>query len=70
VDVRGHHSSDLINGGCDTGPMSAADMIAWFEGRGVGRSGYYTMAEAIAEFYGKSEDELERFYDEMCGPTA
>ena len=26
--------------------------------------------EARAEFYGKSEDEMDRFYDEMCGSTA
>ena len=39
VDVRGHWSSSLVNGGCDTGPMGLDDMVEWFEARGVGQPG-------------------------------
>lgn len=70
IDVRAHHSSDLVNGGCDTGPMGVANMVEWFEARGVGQPGCYTMTEALAEFYGKSEDEMDKMYDDMCGSTA
>lgn len=70
VDVRAHHSTDVVNGGCDTGPMAIADMVEWFEARGVGQPGYYMVSEAIREFYGKTEGELEEIYDSMCGSMA
>ncbi len=35
IDVRAHWSSDLVNGGCDTGPMGRDDMAEWFQARGV-----------------------------------
>jgi hypothetical protein len=65
IDVRAHHSSALVNNGCDTGPMSLDDMSAWFEARGAGRPGFCTVAELIEEHYGKTEDEMDRIYDEM-----
>lgn len=70
VDVRDHHSSDQINGGCDTGPMSLEEMCAWFEARGAGDPGCLTTAELVAQYYGHSEDELDEIYAAMCGPTA
>lgn len=70
VDVRDHHSSDLVNGRCDTGLMPLDDMIEWLEARGVGQPGYFTVAEAISELYGKTEDELEAIYAKMHGSMA
>lgn len=70
VDVRNHHSSGSVNGGCDTGPMPVADMHDWFAARGVGQPGFLPMADAIAEHYGKTEDELNEVYDAMHGPIA
>ncbi len=70
IDVRNHHSTDIVNGGCDTGPMSLDDMTAWFETRGAGQPGLVTVAEAIAEFYGKTEAELDDMYSAIHGPTA
>lgn len=70
IDVRNHHSSDAVNGGCDTGPMSLEDMTAWFEARGAGQPGFYTAAELVKEHYGKTEDELEALYDAICGSMA
>lgn len=74
VDVRAHHSSDLVNGGCDTGPMSKDAMIEWLTARGVGGphapSGTMTIEEALLDFYGKSEEEMERHHEEMHGSTA
>ncbi len=70
VDVRFHHSTDQVNGGCDTGPMSASDMRDWFELRGAGQPGCDTVAESLAEHYGKTEAELDAEYDAICGWTA
>jgi hypothetical protein len=70
VDVGLHHSSDKVNGGCDTGPMSLDDMRAWFEQRGVGQPRFSTLDEVIAEHYGKTEDELDAIYDAMHGDMA
>lgn len=70
VDVRQHHSTAPVNGGCDTGPMSLDDMHAWFVARGAGRPGFLSTAELIAEHYGKTEDELDEMYDAVCGSTA
>jgi hypothetical protein len=70
IDVRAHHSSTKVNGGCDTGPMSLDDMSAWFAARGAGQPGYYTVAKLIKEHYGKTEDELEAMNDAMHGSMA
>lgn len=70
VDVRDHHSSAKVKGGCDTGPMSLEDMSAWFAARGAGRPGFHTVAELVEEHYGKSEDQLSEMYDAMCGSMA
>jgi hypothetical protein len=69
-DVRDHHSSATVKGGCDTGPMSLEDMSAWFAARDAGQPGFFTVAELVEEHYGKSEDELDKMYDDLCGPMA
>jgi hypothetical protein len=70
VDIRDHHSSDEVKGGCDTGPLSVQDMRTWFEARGAGQPGFCTVAELIEEHYGKTEDELDKMYDAMHGSMA
>lgn len=70
VDIRHHHSTDRITGGCDTGPMSASDMRDWFELRGAGQPGFLTVAELLEEHYGKTQDELDEMYEAMSGLTA
>jgi hypothetical protein len=70
IDVRDHHSTALVNGGCDTGPMGLDEMTAWFEARGVGQPDGYTMEEAIREHYGKTEAEMDADYAAMHGSMA
>jgi hypothetical protein len=70
ADARNHHSSDLVKGGCDTGPMSLDEMTAWFELRGADQPGYGTTAQLVEEHYGKTEEELNELYNAICGPTA
>lgn len=70
IDIRDHHSSDTVKGGCDTGPMSLSEMHDWFALRGAGLPGAFTMAELIEEHYGKAEVQLEAEYNAICGPMA
>jgi hypothetical protein len=70
TDIRNHHSSGKVNGGCDTGPMSLEDMSAWFEARGAGQPDFYTVAQMIKEHYGKTEDDLEALNDAIHGSMA
>jgi len=70
IDIRNHHSTDTVNGRCDTGPMSLDDMWDWFRMRGADQPGFMTTAELIAKHYGKTLVELEEDYAAICGPMA
>lgn len=67
-DVREHHSTDLVNGGCDTGPMPLEDMITWLDERGA-EPGSPVTEQLIAEHYGKTREELDEWYASTIHPV-
>lgn len=67
-DVSEHHSTDLVNGGCDTGPMPFSEMLDWFEERGAERT-WPTTSQLITKHYGKTRDELNEWYASTIHPV-
>lgn len=47
--------------------MTDNEMTTWLRARGVPES---ELERNLAEFAGKTEDEMDAIYDAMCGPIA
>ena len=50
-----------------TSAMTREQMTAWLQARGVPEG---ELEDNLAEFAGKTEDEMDETYDTMCGPIA